>query len=316
MRTGYPAMIAGLVALVVLIEVSLVTSLACWLWIVHDVPGALAALAGAVVFCALPFGLVALACALTRRWRAAASAPLGAGGFVRLAAGETLAFMRIYVVDQLLQPWVVPANPRRIVRGEIPVLFVHGIYCNAGIWRQQIAHLRKDGIVNLFSLNLTPPGASIDHFADLLARRAAEVCRACDVPMVIIVAHSMGGLVARAWYARLRGHLQAARIVTIGTPHRGSQLARAAAGRCAAEMIPGGEWLARLEADETRAPGTPSLCIFSWHDSLVAPQDSAQLPGVDALALERLGHLQLLLDPAVHRKVAAEIAAARSESPS
>jgi pimeloyl-ACP methyl ester carboxylesterase len=309
-------MIAGLVALMLLIELGLVTSLACWLWIVHGVPGALAALAGAVVFCALPFGLVALACALARRWRAAASAPLGAVGFMRLAAGETLAFMRIYVVDQLLQPWVAPANPRRIVRGVVPILFVHGIYCNAGVWHRQIAHLRREGIANLFCLNLTPPAAGIDHFAAQFARRAAEVCRACDVPMVIIVAHSMGGLVARAWYARLRGHLQAARMVTIGTPHRGSQLARAAPGRCAAEMIPGSEWLARLEVDETRAPGTPSLCIFSWHDSLVAPQDSAQLPGANVLALERLGHLQLLLDPAVHRKVAAEIAAARSESPS
>jgi pimeloyl-ACP methyl ester carboxylesterase len=259
---------------------------------------------------------VALACALARRWRAAASAPLGAAGFMRLAAGETLALMRIYVVDQLLQPWVVPANPRRIVRGEIPVLFIHGIYCNAGIWRQQIAHLRREGFVNLFCLNLTPPSASIDHFADLLARRATEVCRACDTPKVIIIAHSMGGLVARAWRARLGGQSQLARLVTIATPHRGSQLARAAAGRCAAEMIPGSDWLARLEADEMLAPGTPPLCIFSWHDSLVAPQDSAQLPGANALTLERLGHLQLLLDPAVHRKVVAEITAARSESPS
>lgn len=316
MHTGYPAMIAGLVALMLLIEVGLVSSLACWLWTVHGFPGALAALAGAVVFCALPFGLVALACALARRWRAAASPPLGAAGFLRLAAGETLALMRIYVVDQLLQPWVAPANPRKVVRGAVPVLLVHGIYCNAGVWRRQIAHLRREGIINVFCLNLTPPGASIDHFAGLLARRATEVCRACAVPKVIIIAHSMGGLVARAWRTRLNGQSQLARLVTIGTPHRGSQLARAAAGHCAAEMIPGSEWLARLEADEALAPGTPSLCILSWHDNLVAPQDSARLPGAKALTLERLGHLQLLLDPAVHRKVAAEITAARSESPS
>jgi hypothetical protein len=126
----------------------------------------------------------------------------------------------------------------------------------------------------------------------------------------------MGGLVARAWRARLDGDSRTARLLTIGSPHRGSRLARLAPGRCAAQMVPGSEWLSGLEADEARAPGAPSTCIFSWHDTLIAPQDSALLPGASILALERLGHLGLLLDATVHRRVREEITAARSESPS
>jgi hypothetical protein len=72
----------------------------------------------------------------------------------------------------------------------------------------------------------------------------------------------------------------------------------------------------RLEADERSAPALPATCILSLHDSMVAPQDSALLAGASVLALERLGHFQLLLDPAVHRRVASEVAAARSGSPS
>jgi pimeloyl-ACP methyl ester carboxylesterase len=309
-------MIAGLVALLLIAEAGLIAALAAWLWLAHDVPGVVAAFGAAVVFFALPFGLVTLSCALSRRWRAAASAPLGLAGFLRLAARETVALLRTFVVGQLLQCWLAPARPREIVRGVTPVLLVHGIYCNAGVWHRLLARLRREAVPNLFCLNLAPPFSGIDHFAQQLARRVDEICRACGAPQAIIVAHSMGGLVTRAWCARLNGRQRVARLVTIGTPHRGSRLARLVPGRCAAEMIPGSEWLARLEVDEARAPPPLSLCIFSWHDDLVAPQDSAQLAGASALAFERLGHLQLLLDAAIHRRVAAEIAAARSESPS
>jgi pimeloyl-ACP methyl ester carboxylesterase len=270
----------------------------------------------ALALIALPFGLVALACTLARRWRAPASAPLGLAGFLRLVAGETVALLRTFVVDQLLQPWVAPANPRRIERGVVPVLFVHGIYCNAGVWRRLLAHLRREGVPNLFCLNLAPPFAGVDHFAQQLARRVEEACQACGTPQAILVAHSMGGLVARAWCARLNGRLRLARLVTIGTPHRGSRLARLVPGRCAAEMVVGSQWLSQLAADEAQARALPLTCVFSWHDSLVAPQDSASLPGSRTLALERLGHMQLLLDAAVHRRVAGEIADARSGSPS
>jgi triacylglycerol esterase/lipase EstA (alpha/beta hydrolase family) len=289
-------------------------AIACWLWRAAGVSAVGSAIAAAAAVLALQFALVALACALARRWRAPASAPLGAPGFVRLAAGEALAFLRTWFAGQLLQPWLAPRDPGRIVRGVVPVLFVHGIYCNAGVWYRLLAFLRGAGTPNLFCVNLAPPLAGIDHFAAQLARRAGQVCQACGTQRIIVVAHSMGGLVARAWRARLGGQALAACMVSIATPHRGSRLAGLVPGRCAAEMVPGGEWLARLEADEAGLPGVSSSCIFSWHDSLVAPQDSALLPGAQAMELERLGHMQLLLEPAVHREVAAQIAAARARS--
>lgn len=309
-------MIAGLVALILIAEAGLIAALVHWLWLACDVPGAVAALAGAAVFFALPFGLVALSCALSRRWRASGSAPLGFAGSLHLAARETIALLRAFVVGQLLQPWVAPARPREIFRGITPVLFVHGIYCNAGIWHRMLARLCHEGVPNLFCLNLAPPLAGIDRFAQQLARRVDEACQACGTPQAILVAHSMGGLVARAWCARLNGHPRLARLVTIGSPHRGSRLARLVPGRCAAEMVAGSQWLSRLEADEAQARTLPLTCIFSWHDNLVAPQDSASFAESRTLAFERLGHLQLLLDAAVHRRIAGEIADARSGSPS
>jgi pimeloyl-ACP methyl ester carboxylesterase len=310
-------MIAVLLALALLVAAALLATLAAALHSALGLSAAAGFAAGAaIVFLACPVGLTALACALALRWRARASPRLGAADFLRLAAGETSAFLRIFLLGQVLQPWLAPRDPARIEPGVTPVLFVHGIYCNAGVWHRLLDALRGAGTRNLFCLNLTPPLAGIDRFAAQLAQRVEEVCKACGTQKVIVVAHSMGGLVARAWLARLGDRSRLARLVTIGSPHRGSRLARLVPGRCAAEMVPGSEWLVRLSAAEAGAAAIPAICIFSWHDSLVAPQDSARLEGAHAAGLERLGHLQLLLEPAVHRRVAAEIAAARSGSPS
>jgi pimeloyl-ACP methyl ester carboxylesterase len=309
-------MIAAIVLAALIIELAVCTAFVYWLWFTRGVPLAASALVIVAAVLACHLALVALTCALARRWRADSSPPLGSPGFLWLVAGETRAFLQTYVLGQVLQPWLAPRDPGRIVPGIAPVLFVHGIYCNAGVWHRQLAYLRREGTPNLFCVNLGPPFADIDRFARELAQHVDDACRACGSSKAIIVAHSMGGLVARAWRARLDVHSHAARLVTIASPHRGSQIARLGAGRCAAQLVPGSEWLSRLEADEAGASAWPVTCILSWHDNLVAPQDSALLQGANSLTLERLGHLELLLDATVHRRVGAEIAAARSECPS
>ena len=39
---------------------------------------------------------------------------------------------------------------------------------------------------------------------------------------VVIIGHSMGGLVARWWWSKFRGYKVCRRLITVGTPHRGS----------------------------------------------------------------------------------------------
>ncbi|HEX9182108.1 MAG TPA: alpha/beta fold hydrolase [Burkholderiales bacterium] len=309
-------MIAALAFVALLIELGAYGAAAAWLRHAAGVPVLASGLVAAFVFIALRVAVVAVSCALARRWRAATSVPLAPAEFLQQVARETRAFLRLFVLAPVLQAWLAPRDPDRTVQGVAPVLLVHGLYCNAGVWQPQLVHLRQKGVANLFCINLGPPLASIDVFARQLDERVDEVRRACGTSKVIIVAHSLGGLAARAWCARLGGSSRLARLVTIGTPHHGSRLAPLVVGTCAAEMVPGSEWLLQLEADERRAPALPLTCILSRHDSMVAPQDSALLAGASVLALDRLGHFDLLLDPVVHRQVASEIAAARSGCPS
>jgi len=72
--------------------------------------------------------------------------------------------------------------------------------------------------------------ASIDDYIPQIERAVHRIETATGLAPVI-VAHSMGGLVARAWlrsraaHKRSDGTDEAARLITLGTPHRGTWLA-------------------------------------------------------------------------------------------
>ena len=190
-----------------------------------------------------------------------------------------------------------------------PVLLVHGVLCNAGVWVRLARHLRNHGVAGLYSLSYGPPLASIETFAEQLSRKIDRIVAATGAPRVMIVAHSMGGLVTRA-YLRKHGRRRVARVVTIGAPHHGSVLAWFFPGRSLAQMRPGNPWLAELNG-ERLDPALRFVSLWSWHDSMVAPQTSAELPGAVDVALAGIGHNALLGDAGVFAFVREEIDAER-----
>lgn len=212
----------------------------------------------------------------------------------------------------MLYRWLVPDPPPG--RANLPVLLLHGVLCNAGVWHGLARHLASRGIDGVHALSYGPPLASIELFAAQVEETIDRILAATGAQQVIIVAHSMGGLVARA-YLRRRGAARVARVVTIGTPHHGSVEAWLGMGTSLAQIRPGSAWLAALEREPL--PAIPIVSLWSWHDSMVVPQTSARLDGAIDVPLIGIGHNALLGEPAVFARVEAEIAAARatSESP-
>lgn len=299
-------MIAAVLALALAAELALYLAAGVWLWRSHGVPPAWAALGALGAFLLLRVAVVGLQFHLSRRWRARGMPGLRRGQRAAMLAREIAAVLAIYTFGQILQRRLVPLSPPTPARGT-PVLLVHGIYCNAGVWHVMARNLRRRGIANLHAVNLEPPLAGIDELAARLAERVEEICRATGAGKVLLLAHSMGGLVSRAYLARLGGARRVAKLVTIGSPHRGSEMVRLGIGRCAADMLPGGPWFAALEAAEGGGLAVPTVSIFSWHDNMVAPQDSGRLAGASNVALERLGHLELLSAATVADLVASEL---------
>jgi len=195
---------------------------------------------------------------------------------------------------------------------QVPVLLVHGVLCNAGVWARAARFLRDKQVAGVYSLSYGPPLASIELFAEQLARKIDGVLAATGARRVIVIAHSMGGLVVRA-YLRRFGSARLARVMSIGAPHHGSMHAWFFPGVSLAQLRPGNAWLAALNA-EPLDPSLRFLSLWSWHDSMVAPQTSAELPGSVDATLVGVGHNALLTDPHVFSRVLAEIHDARATS--
>ncbi|HEX6138578.1 MAG TPA: alpha/beta fold hydrolase [Casimicrobiaceae bacterium] len=193
---------------------------------------------------------------------------------------------------------------------ETPVLLLHGVLCNAGVFARLARFLGRAGVAGVYNLSYGPPLASIELFADQLAGKIDAIVAATGARGVIVVSHSMGGLVVRA-YLRRYGSGRLARVLTLGAPHHGSVHAWLFPGTSLAQLRPGNAWLATL--DEQRIdPALRFVSLWSWHDSMVAPQTSSRLPGAVDVALTGIGHNALLGDDEVFARVLTEIEAERA----
>jgi triacylglycerol lipase len=195
----------------------------------------------------------------------------------------------------------------------LPVLLIHGYICNSGYWHP-FSQVLKRAKINHFALDLEPVFGSIEAYVPLVQRRVEAICAQTGSKKLILVGHSMGGLVARA-YLRAYGPEQIAGIITLGTPHHGTGLANRGPGLNSRQMEwkPGGgagvcsAWLTDLNANENQAARALISSIFSSHDNIVAPQVSSYLLGARNLQHHGIGHVALALNPLVQQQMLHEI---------
>jgi triacylglycerol esterase/lipase EstA (alpha/beta hydrolase family) len=190
----------------------------------------------------------------------------------------------------------------------LPVLLIHGYACNSGYWLPMSKLLTRSRISH-YGIDLEPPAASIDDFVPQVAAAVERLYVETGSKQVIILGHSMGGLVARA-YLRRFGHARIARVVTLGTPHHGTALALFGPGSNAAQMRRDSEWLGALAASEANLQRTLFSSIYSVHDNIIAPQDSSELPGARNIVFGAIGHVALGRHPEIMRCALNEIEAA------
>jgi hypothetical protein len=203
------------------------------------------------------------------------------------------------------QPFRANAVPDHLPQGDRRrgIVFVHGFCCNRGFWTPWLSRLRRKGRA-FVAVNLEPPFGSIDRYVDTI-EAAVQRIRAATGEAPMLVCHSMGGLAARAW---LREHGRAGavhRIVTLGTPHAGTWLARFGRSANGREMRIGGEWLQRMAADTESARQVRFTCWYSNCDNIVFPMPTAMLPGADNRAAHGLAHVEMAFDPLVMRETLA-----------
>jgi len=191
-------------------------------------------------------------------------------------------------------------DPRPLAR---PVVVIAG-YADPGIYSALVAReLRR--LTSRSRADFLLP--TINPFVDIAASgaRAARQVRAALADRgldpgtpVDMVGMSMGGLVCRtAASALVEDPLEIARLFTLGTPHRGAEIAAAISPSTASsQMRPGSAFLGRLDAcpvpDET-------YCFTAAGDTVIGA-DRGVAPGATAYRLPgRPGedHLSIMADP-------------------
>lgn len=250
--------------------------------------------------------------------RAASPTPpafrIGPGAGLRMVWEE-------FSTSMLMTSWHMPrarAHTRiHPGRATPPVLLVHGYGCNSGYWAW-LAPLLDAARISHATLDLEPLTGDIDGYAARIEDAAQQLCAQAGPAQLVVVAHSMGGLAARAWM-RVHGAGRVARLITLGTPHHGTCLAAFGLGVNADQMrrmgVAGPEcaWLSALAGGETPDARARITSIYSHHDNIIAPQTSSELPGARNLAFGGVGHVALGRNRRVLEAVLREIEALGAE---
>jgi pimeloyl-ACP methyl ester carboxylesterase len=197
-------------------------------------------------------------------------------------------------------------------RAQPPVLLLHGFVDNRSAFAMLRRSLLRNGWTWVQALNYSPLTTDIRTAAEALGPHIDQICRQSGKRRVDIVAHSLGGLVARYYVQRLGGDARVRTLVTLGTPHSGTRAVPALSPHpLARQMRPGSEVLTELAAP---AKGCRTRFVAFWSDldQVMIPAEAARLEHRDLrtenIKVTGIGHLSL----PVHGAVAAEIRRALS----
>jgi triacylglycerol lipase len=192
-----------------------------------------------------------------------------------------------------------------------PVLVVPGYGGNVDELVPLVDELRREGrdvtVYEPTDGNTGDLRAQAHRLADLAARRMQDT----GASSVDLVGYSAGGVVVRLFVRDDGGSSVVRRVLTLGSPHHGTDVAALAedvAGGCPTaceQLATGSDLLRRLNAGDETPSGPVWATVRTERDTVVTPVDSAVLSGALNLSVQefcagaRTTHGDLPGDPVV-----------------
>ena len=184
-----------------------------------------------------------------------------------------------------------------VATAETPILLVHGIVDNHTIFTLLHRALRRRGFATVSSYDYGLLTRDIPAAASLLGEAIEKLAADTGYERVHVVGHSLGGLIARYYVQRLGGDAWVHTLVTLGTPHQGTELARPLKMLPLLDQLTPKSELIRELAQPAPGCRTRFLALYSDIDHMVWPSRNARLDHPDLqvrnMSVRGVGHLSM-----------------------
>ena len=190
-----------------------------------------------------------------------------------------------------------------------PLVLVHGLWDTPRLFRRLEEELR--GRRQPLLVPHLPHGLGQRPLLELATQlgRLVNERFGPDQP-VDVLGFSMGGLVGRSWIQLAGGAGRVRRLISVGSPQRGSLVAAPWPGRwlaSIADMRPGSPLLRRLNGDLSALAGVDCCSFWCLADHMVVPSWTGVLPVGRCQQLPVWSHRQLITSPAALGPIVAEL---------
>lgn len=179
--------------------------------------------------------------------------------------------------------------------GHPPLVFVHGLGGSRGDFLLMAAYFWLKGRRRAYRIYFQK-GQSIDQMANALARFIRQVKKVTKEKKVDLVAHSLGGVIARIAVMDRRLGDSVKTLVTLGAPHQGTYAARFFNTINLRDLRPESALISRLRRKKWPR-NVRGISFWSRNDLMVLPSESAMVPGMSAVEMTPFTHYNYLIDP-------------------
>lgn len=182
------------------------------------------------------------------------------------------------------------------LEGERVAVFIHGFMAAGPVFDPMRAHVEKRTGLATTHFSYSP----LAGFDDIVERLDAHIGRVVPAEATVsLVGHSLGGLVARWWLHERAPRGRVDRVVTIATPHAGTDSARSKPGAVAAALRPNSPVLRQLERRRAEIDVPHAALVAGGDRMCVPPESAAKLTDAEVHWFDGLGHNEILYDARV-----------------
>lgn len=181
---------------------------------------------------------------------------------------------------------------------KLPVLFIHGVFHNRSTFAWLKQKMTSHGYRHFKEVDLLTSIHPVPRLAEQIASVVSTMQRRYEVPQIDVIAHSLGGIIARYYVQALGGDGTIKNLVTLGSPHAGTAWSNYSVLAHLKDLAPKSPFMEKLR--EMPPPQyTRVVAVSGSLDVMVRPKSAGFWPGVRNIHLKRVGHAGLLFSQRV-----------------